>query len=579
MFGYDDNGRLITAGDVAFTRDAEGRITNTAQGISPTRNCGATYDAAGRLKTVTYPSGLVVTYTYDLRGLLSKVEDSRGTSVNFTHDGDGRIVSLARSNGVTDTFTYDAAGRITRVQTAGSIDLKYTRNAGGQITQVDQTGGLVRTVQDAVASFKRDAAGQAAGYKYDGRGRVIEKPAPNAATCTWNGASECVAVNADTCGYNALGDLNTCTVGGQTTDYCRNYAICEGPIVCEFEGATSHDYVCMPTGECVWRNDNAAAPGQGVDFYCHDANASTCALLNEQGTVTDLYCYGPFGEAGQHTGNSDQPFTFRALDGVMSRLERVFLDGGGGAFDDAIDFGNVPRIEIGFTSPSDEPEAVTVSGNTLTGIRVDADFELILAEPTDSEDDPNDPNAGRRHRRELFQTGLRSVGDPVSDKFLVHLANQLGPDDEALGFEADLRNLVDIVAIIKTVQQVELAVDADFGRDSVPDPNREPTMTAANWFGPVGTPKFDAGGLYYDYDLPVDITANETRLPRSEVRRQYYESLQNAAKELRLDFGKFATPAGAEASEDWRGGNLPVPEGVPIDFKSSPTLSNGTRLE
>ena len=127
QYTYDELNRLLTAGDISFTRDAEGRIITTD---NPGTVFGATYDDGGRLKTVTYPSigsgqAFTVNYTYDsATGLLSHVTDNlTNAQINFTYDNGRRLIGISRSNGVNTTFTYDNANRVTRIQDLSLIHI------------------------------------------------------------------------------------------------------------------------------------------------------------------------------------------------------------------------------------------------------------------------------------------------------------------------------------------------------------------------------------------------------------------------------------------------------------------------
>jgi YD repeat-containing protein len=80
-----------------------------------------TYDANGRLLTVTDPLGQVTTYTYAVDGAVTGVaytETAQPTSgVTYTHDPVHRRLTAMTDGTGTTTFTYRAVG------TAGALAL------------------------------------------------------------------------------------------------------------------------------------------------------------------------------------------------------------------------------------------------------------------------------------------------------------------------------------------------------------------------------------------------------------------------------------------------------------------------
>jgi RHS repeat-associated protein len=308
LFAYDALDRVLSANDVAVTRDAAGRIIGATSGgvIS-----GATYDAAGRLTSVSYHNGAVlVSYTYDVNDRLVSVSDNiSNATVAFARDAAGRVVSVTRSNGVNATLTYDAADRLTRIQDGAFLDLQYTLNAAGEVVSLDLTAPVLPSVTADAKQFSYNAANEvaAAGYAYDQRGRLTASPGH---TFTWDAASRLTQIDTTTLGYDGFGDLVTRSSGGATTRYLHHPAIDGRPIVAERnEGNAQFTrfYVWMPGGVLLYSID---AITNAVSFYHYDRVGSTLALTDTTGTVTDAYAYSPYGEVLARTGTASQPFTF-----------------------------------------------------------------------------------------------------------------------------------------------------------------------------------------------------------------------------------------------------------------------------
>lgn len=316
-FTYDNLNRLTATNEIAFTYDAEGRITNSAQAGE---SFGATYDAGGRLLTVTSPRNggvFTVTYGYDTRDRLTSVGDNlSNATTGFTYDNAGRLLTMTRSNGLTRAHTYDAAGRLIRIQDGAVLDLQYTLNAAGDVSAANLTAPLLPPLNAGSQSRAFNAACEITtpGYAYDARGRLTAAPG---SAFAWDGASRITSVAGVTLAYNGLGDLITRTAAAATTRFFYNHALRLHPIVAEKTegGAFVRHYVWTPGGRLLYSID--AGTTQPV-FYHFDRIGSTLALSDHTGTVADTYAYGPYGEPLARTGTSTQPFTYVGAYGVRA---------------------------------------------------------------------------------------------------------------------------------------------------------------------------------------------------------------------------------------------------------------------
>jgi len=383
QYGYDELDRLASANGVEFTRDEEGRVSNTENSDA---GFGATYDAAGRLEAVTYADGaFTVTYAYDPEtGLLTGVSDDlTGTEVEFAYDGDLQLVEIVRSNGVDGRFTWDGAGRLTHIREGSLVDLWYTYNAAGELTQevrtlpvgsgtityaydgagrlgtadfgngdrldyrYDAAGNLLErtgkaSLEDAerVDEFTYDAASQllTSGYVHDLCGCLVTAPEH---AFKWDAASRLIGLDDVKLDYNGFGELISRSERGRTIFYYYNYAIALAPIVAERDATTSQFlryYVWTPSGELLYMID--AANGGQVGFYHFDRAGSTVAVTGTSGSVTDAYSYTPYGRTLRHDGSSDQPFTFlgrwgvrqESQDGTLYHIRARYYDAVTGRF-------------------------------------------------------------------------------------------------------------------------------------------------------------------------------------------------------------------------------------------------------
>ncbi len=150
--------------------------TNVIGGISHTTSW--TYDAStGRLGTMTYPSGLVLTYLYDTAGRVSGITSNMTAAPNIVTNflrqpATGMLYGWKFGSGLSRLVTLDADGRIAKMATSGiqDVSLVYTANLN-----------TVRTTTDALYPV------QSSTFGYDPNDRVssVIKSADNLSV-TWD---------------------------------------------------------------------------------------------------------------------------------------------------------------------------------------------------------------------------------------------------------------------------------------------------------------------------------------------------------------------------------------------------------
>jgi RHS repeat-associated protein len=315
---YDVEDRLIQTNGIQFTRDNEGRITNT-------NNDGvlfeATYNYAGQLQTTSYNNSLfAVNYSYNATtGLLQTISDTlTGTNINFSYDNDNRLSGMTRTNGVNGAYSYDSAGRVTRLQEGTIIDIQNSYNAAGEITGASFVAPLdpAQYLVSATNTYSYDGASQinTAGYTFDNQGRLT---AGGGATYTWDAASRLTGTGIANITYNGFGDILTRSESGKNITYYYNHAIDLSPIMAEKDSTGNQFlryYVWTPSGKLLYVID--ATDGNSVYYYHFDTVGSTLALTNSSGTVTHSYAYMPYGKVAKKSGSSEQAFTFTGQYGV-----------------------------------------------------------------------------------------------------------------------------------------------------------------------------------------------------------------------------------------------------------------------
>ena len=336
-FVYDALGRLIEADGVKFSRDAEGRITQTSEvfGNFGSLN-GASYDAVGRVKTVAYNNGsFTVTYVYDEKtGLLKQVTDSlTKTQVDFTYDKDLRVTNIARSNKVNTTLTWDNADRLIGIKDGDVSDLQYTLDDAGQVTQLSGKLPLdpAPNIQPQTSNFQYNNASQltTAGYSYDAQGRLTASPTNK---LSWDADSQLIGIDSVKLSYNGLGEVISREEGGKVTRFAYNYALGLAPIAAEYTNpkGLADPSGLTPTRYYVWTPDGAllyaidANDSNKVSHYHFDRIGSTLALTDADGKMSDAYAYDPYGKVLKHDGKNTQPFTFVGKWGVRQENATLY---------------------------------------------------------------------------------------------------------------------------------------------------------------------------------------------------------------------------------------------------------------
>jgi RHS repeat-associated protein len=135
--GANAKGKLVSltdqAGTASYTYDTLGRMsseTRTIAGVSKTT--GYSYNLDGSVKTLTYPSGRVVTYTHDSAGRLISAADGNGTnyvvSANYSPDGSLKTLLNGSTPALNQSFQYTPRLQMCRITavTSGTLPTSCT---------------------------------------------------------------------------------------------------------------------------------------------------------------------------------------------------------------------------------------------------------------------------------------------------------------------------------------------------------------------------------------------------------------------------------------------------------------------
>jgi RHS repeat-associated protein len=273
-------GRLTSAADQAgslsLTYDERGNITNESRVITGagTLNTSTTYDAAGNVSSITYPSGTVVAYARNAMGQTTSVTaqppgagSPSNIATGITYAPFGPVTGLTFGNGITGTYSFDNDYRVTsRVDASGSnfLNLSYTYDAANN----------VKTITDAVNAVNSQT------LSYDVLDRLTSATSGTGGYGTYGWT------------WDAVNNVKTQVINGTTTTF--NYTAGSNQLASMVTGATTTNVTNTPTG-----NINTLSIG---------------------GTTTETLTYNKANEmASSQTTSSSASYTY-GLDG--QRLEK-----------------------------------------------------------------------------------------------------------------------------------------------------------------------------------------------------------------------------------------------------------------
>jgi RHS repeat-associated protein len=232
-------GRLATmtdeTGSTRYCYDRRGNVVRKVQQVTQgaTLTTGATYNAAGKLVAMTYPSGAVVTFLRDANGRVSRVDaqpTAGAAQVNLvsgvTYAPMGPVTAITFGNGRRQDRAYDrdyGIDAITETNGGDGFTGDYGLDASGNVTSVTERGTLARTYQyddlDRVANVLGGASAEA--YEYDATGNRTKKTANGVVEAYTYPANShrLAAVGGNARTYDGIGDTLSMPEGAQALDY------------------------------------------------------------------------------------------------------------------------------------------------------------------------------------------------------------------------------------------------------------------------------------------------------------------------------------------------------------------------
>ena len=180
-YTYDALGRLLTmtssSGTSLSNSYGNRTVTTTQNGRTTTK----TYDAWGNVTASQDPISSV-SYSYHSNGQPSAVT-SEGATVSITYDTAGNQTSLADPDAGTTTYSYDALHRIISQTDARGYETSFVYDGASRLTSKTIDGTATTYTYSAGRLSQEQTAGRTVSYTYDNQGRLSQE------TRTMNGES------------------------------------------------------------------------------------------------------------------------------------------------------------------------------------------------------------------------------------------------------------------------------------------------------------------------------------------------------------------------------------------------------
>ena len=126
---------------ISYAYDVRGRLKSVYEPLEALGATYFTYDKAGNLKTLKYPSTALITYTYDAYNRPTQVVYSGVTLLTFTYNLDDSQATQKDEYNFWTNYTYDNLGRTTKILATNSgttiLSLNYTYDRVSNIKSIN----------------------------------------------------------------------------------------------------------------------------------------------------------------------------------------------------------------------------------------------------------------------------------------------------------------------------------------------------------------------------------------------------------------------------------------------------------
>ncbi|GIW91484.1 MAG: hypothetical protein KatS3mg109_1916 [Pirellulaceae bacterium] len=286
-----------------------------------------TYDAQGRLTTVTEPAGRDLTFEYTSpvsTTLISSVTDYAARSVQFTYNITRELVAVTDVTGQTTAMTYDADHRLLTITDAnGHTFVRNVYDAKGRVVeQYDALNNKWTFAYDEPAHKTRvtDPRGHTTVYEYDSQWRLIWETDPlnYTASYAYDGDNNRTQI-VDKRGYTtimAYDDRGNVLVITDTLGFTRTFTYdSRNNLLGETDPlghSTTYEYDAH--SNLIRRTDTLG----NVTAWAYDAYGQLLSTTDARGNTTQ-YAYDAWGNQTATTDAMGNTYTF-TYDNVGRKL-------------------------------------------------------------------------------------------------------------------------------------------------------------------------------------------------------------------------------------------------------------------
>lgn len=284
VYTYDaclnGKGRLCTMADASSTTSYEytpkGQVKKETKLIDSVNYVTQyTYDQNGNTKTMTYPSGKVITYNYSNDRSIGVLNGAANMASNITYKPFGGMSAITYGNGLTSSIGYDTQYRLATLTTSTFQNSTYGYDNNGNITSI--APGKTYTYDPLDRLGTATGPWGSLGWTYDGVGN---RQTENANTYTYTpNTNKLTSANGISFGYDNNG--NTTTQSSRVYTYNQNQRLIQVT-----DGAMTAGYTYNGNGQRVKKNVNGT-----ITIFHYNLNGQIIAESNNAGTITAEYVY------------------------------------------------------------------------------------------------------------------------------------------------------------------------------------------------------------------------------------------------------------------------------------------------
>jgi RHS repeat-associated protein len=294
-YGYQPttgNLTTITApGNSTLTYSYDGSLLTGTTWTGPVvGSVSRTYDRNFRVETQSVNGGDPIAFGYDQDSLLTSAGD-----LTLSRDPQNGLLTGTTLGSVTDSLSYNEFGEPVQYQaqtdTTSVFAVDYVRDALGRITQKTETiGGVTDTY-----AYTYDTAGRLievkkngttiSTYTYDANSNRLTGPGLSA-PATYDAQDRLLIYGTATYTYTPNGELQSKTIGGQTTTY--SYDVRGNLLHVTLPDSTQLEYVIDGQNRRIGKKINGAL----VQGFLYQNQLNPVAELDGSGAIVSRFVYG-----------------------------------------------------------------------------------------------------------------------------------------------------------------------------------------------------------------------------------------------------------------------------------------------